>query len=102
MCTQASSATYKYQGRVQILVAFLYELLIVLVRFILIIFIELSAKICLIRRIVLSPASWGFNGGYVSGMEQNLPKRRSFALGLIFIPLWFSSDILAGFECQII
>ena len=40
--------TYKYQGRVQIFVAFLYELLIVLVCFIFVMFVELSAKFCLV------------------------------------------------------
>jgi len=48
MCTQAPSMTYKYQGRVQILVAFLYELLIVLICFSFVMFVELSAKFCLV------------------------------------------------------
>ena len=36
------------------------------------------------------------------GIEQSSPKCRSFTLTLIFIPLGFSSDVLATFEGQAI
>jgi hypothetical protein len=35
------------------------------------------------------------------GMEQGLPKRRTFTLTIILTPLRFSPDILAGFEGQL-
>jgi len=45
MCTSTSSKAYKYQCRVQILIIFLHELLIVIVGFLSIIPVELSANI---------------------------------------------------------
>jgi len=48
MHIQVSFMTYKYQGGVQILVTFLYEFLIILVCFVFVTFVELSAEICLV------------------------------------------------------
>ena len=47
-CTQASSMTYKDQSRVQIRVAFLHKILIIVLCFLLVLFVELSAKLCMI------------------------------------------------------
>ena len=46
MCTQVSSMTYKDQSRVQIFAGFLHKTLIVLLCFLLVMFVELSAKFC--------------------------------------------------------
>ena len=48
VCTQASSMTYEYQGRIQILVVFLHEILVILLCLPSVMFVELSAKICLV------------------------------------------------------
>ena len=57
--TQASSVTYKDQSRVQIRVAFIHKIFIVFLCFLLVFFVELSAKFCVVRRTILVPASWG-------------------------------------------
>ena len=48
MWTQASSMTYEYQGCVEILVVFLHEFIVVLLCFLTVISVELSAKIRLV------------------------------------------------------
>jgi len=58
--TRTPSTTYKYQRCVQIFVVFLHELSIVLLGFISVMVVELSANIFLVRWQVLTSTSWGY------------------------------------------